>query len=214
MITNICNLDVVITYKKNMSNIRFRFTDGVIHISCPKMSMKKIEKYIQDNYEEFYLKLEESKLSNNYTYINGQKYNIELIDEKYKSIIIEENVIKVTKGNEEKLIKQFFIDTVMLFINKNKKLLQYFPGIEEPNFKIRKLKSSFGQYNKKTHTVTLDYRLAKYDEIFLYLTFAHELCHMIHFDHSKEFYELLDSFVEDSKKAHKIMKKIKMDDIF
>ncbi len=214
MITNICGLDVSITYKNNMNNIKFRFINGVIHVTCPKISVKEIEKYIQKNYEEFYNKLNESVLSNNFTYINGQKYEIELIEEKYKSIIIEDQIIKVTKGSEEKLIKNFFISTVENFINKNKYLLNRFPNINEPNFKIRRLKSSYGQYNKKTHTITLDYRLAKYDEMFLYLTFAHELCHMVHFDHSRDFYELLDTFVADSKKAHKIMKKIIMDDIF
>ncbi len=211
----LCGLNVNITYKQNMRTIKFRFKDGVINISCPKISDKEIEKYIVKNYDEFKSKLNESVLSNNFTYIQGQKYDIVSIEEKYNSIIINDKELKITKGLEEKLIKEFFIKDIQNYIkSKEEEMKQRFSDIKYPNFKIRRLKSSFGQYNKKTHTITLDYRLAKYDRTFLYLTLAHEFCHIIHFDHSKEFYDLLDTFVPNSKKLHKVMKKIKMNDIF
>ncbi|MFI3251798.1 MAG: SprT-like domain-containing protein [bacterium] len=205
---------VDITYKQNMKSIKFRFNDGVIKITCPKISDKDIEKYLIKNYHEFVIKLEESKLSNNFTYFQGVKYNIRSVDEHCNNIIFNEQEFVITKGYEEKLIKELFINDIKKYLEQNDSLNYAFKGIEKPTYKIKQLKSSFGQYNKKNHTITLDYKLAKYDRIFLYLTLCHELCHMVHFDHSKEFYALLDTFVPNSKQMHKIMRKIKMNDTF
>ncbi len=211
MIKQIHNIKVDIAYKSNMKNIRFKYIDGVLIVTSPKISYSVIEKLILDNYLEIETKVNESKLSNNYTYINGNKIEIVYINEKYKNIILEDKKLYAHKDNIDKLIKEYFINIVSNFINKTN-LSNHFNNY--PAFKVRKLKSSFGQYNKKTHTITLDYRLAKYEECFIYLTLVHELCHIIHFDHSKDFYDLLDNFVPNSKKAHKIMKKIKYNDIF
>lgn len=215
MIKTISGLTVDISYKNNMNTIKFRFIDGVLHISCPKISDKDIKKYIDKNIDEFKVKLNDSILSNNYTYYNGIKYNIVSTNEIFHNVVIKEDTFIITKGKEEKLLKEMFIKDVEYYINSKQEEMKYrFKDIIYPNFKIKKLKSSFGQYNKKTHTITLDYKLAKYDRIYLYLTLAHEFCHIIHFDHSNDFYKLLDTFVPNSKQMHKIMRKIKMNDIF
>ncbi len=215
MIKQLCGFHVDISYKQNMKTIKFRFVDGIMKISCPKISDKEIIKFIERNLVEFTKKIEESKLSNNFTYYQGSKYEIISTNEIYNSVIINETTLTITKGKEEVLLKEMFIKDLEYYIkSKELEMKLRFPNIEYPKIKIKKLKSSFGQYNKKTHTITLDYKLAKYDRIYLYLTLAHEFCHIIHFDHSLDFYKLLDTFVPNSKQMHKIMRKIKMNDIF
>ena len=75
-----------------------------------------------------------------------------------------------------------------------------------PKLKIRNMKSRWGVYNKKNHSVTLNTHLIEYDIEKLDYVIYHELSHIIHFDHSKEFWNLVSKYCPNYKIIRKDMK--------
>lgn len=68
------------------------------------------------------------------------------------------------------------------------------------------MKSRWGVYNRKNHSITLNSHLIEYSIEKLDYVIIHELCHIIHFDHSKDFWLLVSKYCPDYKKIRKELK--------
>ena len=68
------------------------------------------------------------------------------------------------------------------------------------------MKSRWGVYNKLRHKVTLNSELIKYNIECLDYVIVHELSHAIHFDHSKDFWNLVSKYCSDYKSIRKQLK--------
>jgi len=79
-------------------------------------------------------------------------------------------------------------------------------SVKMPSLKIRNMKTRWGVYNRKSHSVTLNSQLIKYDIDKLDYVIVHELCHIIHFNHSKDFWNLVGKYCKDYKKIRKELK--------
>lgn len=79
-------------------------------------------------------------------------------------------------------------------------------SVKMPSLKIRNMKTRWGVYNRKSHSVTLNSQLIKYDIDKLDYVIIHELCHIIHFNHSKDFWNLVGKYCKDYKKIRKELK--------
>lgn len=72
-------------------------------------------------------------------------------------------------------------------------------GVPMPTLRVRQMRSRWGSCLTGKGVVTLNRRLLEFPlETIRYVTF-HELCHFIHPNHSKQFYDLLSVFVPDWK---------------
>lgn len=78
--------------------------------------------------------------------------------------------------------------------------------LDMPMLKIRSMKSRWGVYNKKNHSITLNSHLIEYDISSLDYVIYHELCHTVHFDHSKAFWKLVAKYCPNYKQAKKDLK--------
>lgn len=72
-------------------------------------------------------------------------------------------------------------------------------GIEKPPLFFREMRSRFGSCHTKKRTVTLAKSLAQCPPSLIEYVIAHELCHLIHPNHSKDFYRELSSLMPDFK---------------
>ena len=79
-------------------------------------------------------------------------------------------------------------------------------NIKSPIIKIRNMKTRWGVYNRKNHTITLNSRLIEYDIEKIDYVIVHELSHIIHFDHSKNFWNLVSKYCKDYKRIRKELK--------
>ena len=61
-------------------------------------------------------------------------------------------------------------------------------------------------YNKANHSITLNSHLIEYDIEKLDYVIIHELSHIIHFDHSKSFWQLVSKYCPNYKKIRKELK--------
>ena len=75
-----------------------------------------------------------------------------------------------------------------------------------PTLKIRTMKTRWGVYNRIKHTITLNSRLLEYELSEIDYVIIHELSHVIHFDHSKDFWKLVEKYCPDYKISKKKLK--------
>ena len=75
-----------------------------------------------------------------------------------------------------------------------------------PKILIKDVKSKWGSYHKKKHLIEYASQLIFKDSIVYDYLVVHELAHIVYFDHSKQFYELVSKYYKDYKKVRKILK--------
>ncbi len=75
-----------------------------------------------------------------------------------------------------------------------------------PSLKIRAMKTRWGVYNRVNHSITLNSHLLEYDYDKIDYVIIHELSHVIHFDHSPRFWNLVGKYCPDYKKIRKELK--------
>lgn len=77
--------------------------------------------------------------------------------------------------------------------------------IEMPEIKIRKMKSRWGSCNSVDGIVTVNLLLTEHPQKCLEFVLAHELAHLVHPNHSKSFYEVLDGVMLDWKERKRLL---------
>ena len=68
------------------------------------------------------------------------------------------------------------------------------------------MKTRWGVCNKRDNSVTLNSKLMEFDLEKLDYVIIHELAHFIHFNHSKDFWNLVSKYEPNYKKIRKEMK--------
>lgn len=74
-------------------------------------------------------------------------------------------------------------------------------NIDMPEIKARRMKTRWGSCHTAKKTVTLSITLAEHPAECLKFVLSHELCHLVHPNHSKEFYALLSSIMPEWKRC-------------
>lgn len=72
-------------------------------------------------------------------------------------------------------------------------------NLKFPTLKIRTMKTRWGSCTPAHNSVTLNRNLLAYPRETIKYVAVHELCHMIHPNHSKDFYDLLEKILPDWK---------------
>ena len=157
-----------------------------------------------------------------YLEIDNEKYKINIIKKaRNKNTYIRVNddleivvttSIFTTSKQIEKIINEN-ITSVTKMINKTKAKKDYASSFYYLGHKYdivyvnsNTMKSRWGVCNTKTHRVTLNLELIRKDIVCLDYVIVHELSHLIHANHSKEFWMLVEENCHDYKKIRKMMK--------
>lgn len=197
--------------RKNNKNTYIRFRNNEIIVSTNYLvSNKRIEKLINDN-KSFIEKAIDNSNNNpeeEFFKLFGKIYDIVYINT-IKEVNIEDN--KIYAKDNKSLNK---------YLNKhiyevyNNRLNYWYNVFEEkiPTYRlvIRKMKSRWGVCNIKSKTITLNLELSKYDLKYLDYVIIHELSHLIYFNHSKEFWNIVGKYCNNYKEIRKDMKKFIM----
>lgn len=207
-VLNDISYDVIIE-KKNNKNLYVRVKeDGKIYVTCNYLTTKNmILKVLNENtksLQKMVKHIEKQNERNNKFFYLGKSYDI-IIKEDIKKIKIIDNKIytkdlkMLEKWKKEEIIRIF--DDRYIYVFNNFK-----ENIKSPILKIRTMKTRWGVYNRKNHTITLNSRLIEYDISKIDYVIVHELSHIIHFNHSKNFWNLVSKYCKDYKKIRKEMK--------
>ena len=115
---------------------------------------------------------------------------------------------RIIYAKDEKMLNKWYTKTIKDTFSKH--YVDIFEEFEEvkviPKLRIRKMKTRWGVYNRVSHTVTLNSELMKYSSSALDYVIVHELSHVIFFDHSKNFWNLVSKYCSNYKSIKKELK--------
>lgn len=206
MIVNGIEINVT---RKNIKNlyIRIKAPDGSVNVSAPHfVSDEDISNFINSKMDWILKKREEianTKYVPKLKYVNGEKhyfwggeYTLQLIENNVKNAFVKDKTIylPVSKRskikNRQKTLENFYRKELEKEIAEIYDKCTRKVGKAPGEVKIRKMKN-WGNC-RKDKVITLNLNLAKKPKICLEYVFIHELCHLIEFNHSKNFKKLMD----------------------
>ena len=197
--------NVEIIYKNN-KNMYLRIKDDLkIVVTAPlKISEKKIQKFVESNIDyisKVIIQKEEvlAKKQDKFQYL-GKLYDICYINER-KIFLGEEKALIGKNVNIDNWYKKNAIEVFKNYYNscfQNFKEAKY-----KPLLKIRKMKGKWGVCNITNKTITLNLELIKLNPKYLIYVIYHELCHLKHPNHSKDFWALVEKYVPNYKQIKK-----------
>ena len=165
-----------------------------------------IDKLIRENYDRIckMIDFQEKKVKNNngFFYL-GKQYIVIYSD--IKGIKFDGD--KVYIGNDFDIDNWYKKEAKKLFLERlNYNYSKFTKNIPYPKLRIRKMTTRWGVCNIKTHVITLNLELMKRDIGYLDYVIIHEMSHLIHGDHSRSFWKLVESNMPDYKKYREEMK--------
>ena len=86
---------------------------------------------------------------------------------------------------------------------KNKYIDNKYVNIADITFKTRYMKTRYGSCNSLKRSININIYLIHYDESYLEYVFLHEIAHLVHQNHSLDFYKLLSKLSNNYKQLKK-----------
>jgi len=167
-----------------------------------------------DYFEKIIIPTQNKKyISGETHYYLGKQYRLKVISSIIDKVSIKKGFITVytkEKSDKEKtktLLTQWLKDrSIMVF---EKLIKDYQPkfgkyGINDPKISIKPMKTKWGSCSRKG-TLTLNTNLIMNSLPLIRYVVIHELCHLVFFNHTKEFYTLLSKIMPDWKKNKEML---------
>lgn len=200
--------EVVIT-KKNNKNTYIRVKNDLkIYVTTNYLTSKYyVKKLLSENENSIKRMLTIQQKKNEKQgkfYYLGKEYdiiimptidNLTFIDDKIR-VKSNDQLKRWYKKQMNKIFKEHLDYNYHLFEEK----------IPYPILKIRTMKTRWGVCNKRDNSVTLNANLLRETVDKLDYVIIHELSHFVHFDHSKEFWNLVGKYCPQYKKIRQEMK--------
>jgi len=202
--------EVVIIKKRNKNTYIRVKEDMKIYVTTNYLTSKRYIKNLLDENYNYLVKMVNNMCKKNekkdlFFYL-GNSYDIIFVNDLKKVDVDSDNLVIYAKDVNQlnrwynKVIKDTFIERFTYIYN-------IFDEVNVmPSLHIRKMKSRWGVYNRVKHSVTLNSELIKYNIRCLDYVIVHELSHVIHFDHSKNFWSLVGKYCNNYKTIKKELK--------
>lgn len=197
------------------------FPDGRVEIRTPLLyNINEIEPFLIKHSRWLFNRLD-SKKENALTtksfsdgelhYFLGKQYPLKVNLSMRNSVAFQNDTIVVsTKSLElvESLLDRWYIEQAKrvfqeIAIPLIKQMAKY--NVAPKSFTIRKMKTRWGSCSRKG-SISLNLHLIKLPEPCIKEVILHELCHLVHFNHSKDFYALMTAEMPDWKLWKKELK--------
>ena len=186
--------------RKNNKNTYIRVHDGVIIVTTNYLeSDKKILKLINDNITS----IERMINKDNHHQERASKFyyfgtNYDIIIGTFSEVDIVNNKIFTPSYKEldkwiRKNIQEIFTNRLYYWYN------EFEENIPKPSLRLRKMTTRWGVCNTKSKVITLNTELFKYDIECLDYVVIHELSHLVHANHSKEFWNVVSKYCPNYK---------------
>lgn len=214
--------------RKKVKNLNLRIRrDGSIYVSANDfISDREVDRFVSDraafiaNAQDKFKKAArreqrpEQYISGEKITLLGQEYVLRVFRADKESVSIEGGYIHLAVkdvndlGRKSRLIDNFINGQCRgVFGEMLDELYPPFEkyGVEKPQLRIRDMKSRWGTCHVKKGIVTLNKRLIAAPKEAIEYVVLHELCHLIHPDHSKNFYAFLAGMMPDWKERKQLL---------
>lgn len=174
--------------------------------------MKKLEEYNvsprkakeYEDGEKFQILGESYYLNIYYKDINNAILNVE--NEKIEIILplsyAEDDNTEQIKKMIDKMYYMIAEKEVESAMEKTRKMV----GLAPEEYKIKKIKYAWGTCSSRK-VITINQNLMMYSRKAIEYVILHEICHLKYMNHSKKFWEMVESYMPDYKEAEKELKK-------
>lgn len=214
--------------RKQVKNINLHMkSDGSIWVSANRrVPADYIDKFVQSKGDTLLLerkKLLESKNSEMpttyedgemITYL-GEKYLLRVIKDQNERVELDEGFLLIYARNQEdqlrksKLVSRWLQEQQKVVFppicDKMYQLLKEY-DIVYPIIKTRKMKSIWGSCQTQTGVITLNTRLLHKPVPCIEYVILHEFVHLIHPNHSKEFYGVIERYLPNWRERRRTLK--------
>ena len=200
--------DVEIVKKRTTRNTYIRVKDDLtIYVTTNSfVSDKQIAKLLEESIssiKKMIEKCEKKKAKEGYFYFLGKKYDV--IYTNGNDVVLVEGRAFIPRNIDidkwyKKQAEKYFLERLKYNYSNFSKKIPY------PSLTIRKMTTRWGVCNTKLKKVTLNLELIKKDSICLDYVIVHELSHLIHGNHSKDFWRLVEENFPKYKEVRKKMK--------
>lgn len=199
--------NVEIVYKNNKNTYIKIKDDLTIYVTTNYFTTKGDIKRLLNREQDFLIKtlnrVKKRQVRDKEFYYLGNKYDIIIVP--FEDIEIEGS--KIYTSSFDKLDKWFKKETRKVFEERLEICHSLFEEkIPYPKLKIRSMKTRWGVNHKRDSSITLNSKLIRYDIKIIDYVIIHELSHFVHFDHSKAFWNTVEKYMPDYKKAVKFLK--------
>lgn len=205
--------------------------DGLVVTKSPYVLKREVDKFIKQNEEkiyEEYKKIEEKKrlkLSRWETgksiLYKGENYIIDISYHDKTRIVIridEENKLfkiiisnKISKDEAEiyikKAVKKLFEENTEKVLKERLDYLSMKTNISYNSVKVRDAKTKYGSCIPRTKALHFSSRLIMLKKDAIDAVIVHELCHIVHPNHSKDFYNLVKKYIPNYNEINTYLKK-------
>jgi len=209
-------LDIKHITKPSLKHSYINITqDSEVVIKTPKVSQEYLFKLIQNKESWIKKKLNFIK-QNPYIKMNlddevlflGELYSIDSTEVSDLRLNLE----KIKVGSTDKSIKcynKFYRDSCIEYVVPRVEYFSNIMGLEYKEIKFRKMKSRWGSCSSKK-TLTFNTELIKIKKELVDYVIVHELAHLKHMNHSKEFHSFVDRYLPNSYSYRQELKKTRI----
>jgi hypothetical protein len=188
--------------------------DGTVKVNAPyRVSLAAIERVIVNHQETLRQAIVEQKM-HLHTYQNGDSflfggvwYALELRQGAKPTIAVNGKSLVVTYCGQEaeplmvqQLVKELYRTTVKARLEPLVLFWALQLGLPKPPFSVRDSKSRWGSCSAKGR-LNFSLRCQILDDVQLSYLVLHELAHLVHFNHSKDFHALLALHMDSYKQV-------------
>ena len=205
--------------KTNRRSISIIITkEGKVVVRAPKkISAEYILNFVKEKEKWIDKKLKlinEVNVKNN-KYLNyeeflfcGASYKLLFIDKLKKIELCNNNILCPVINDKDQLInklKRWYMKTASQILNER---LEYFARLMQLNYKSLTISNSKNRWGScdKLGNLKLNFRVVMLPHKVIDYIIVHELSHLVEFNHSKNFYKIINSVIIDYKYQQKILK--------
>jgi len=199
----------IVIIKKNNKNTYIRVKDDLkIYVTTNIWtSERQVKKVIEENYDSINKMLKSSiknrELSKKNMILGHEVDVIKLSTQREPELFNNKFYVK-DLNKLEKYKKEY---AFVIFKERLDKIYNLFTeNIPYSKLKIRNMTTRWGVCNKRDVSITLNLELLTKDIKYLDYVIVHELCHFIHFNHSKDFWCLVSKYCNNYKEIRKEMR--------
>ncbi|ALD66089.1 M48 family metallopeptidase [Spiroplasma cantharicola] len=198
---------------KDQKFIRLKLEDTSINVSAPfhaydweieqliYKNIQKIQKIIDYREKNQFFLISE----NGFVKMNDQKYAarfLEKIDRKEK---LDFKLYETKEETVKRMYKKLSINYFFYFesvINKYKQIM----NLDFKNLSVKVMKGKWGVCFPEKSKIVLNTRLIHFPTVALEYVVIHELSHLVHKNHSKDFWRHVERYMPNYKKVSEILK--------
>lgn len=127
---------------------------------------------------------------------HGRQYMLRIYESKSNAVHYQNNIIEIEcqdKRKAESILKKWYLERAQIkFLEYAQPIIEQFAayGVKPRSFSIKKMEKRWG-YCTKDGNIFLNPRLICAPRCCIEYVITHEMCHLLHRNHDKDFYTLL-----------------------